>query len=98
MFLSIDRCGVWLRRCFLCTRTFRNPQSAFRIPHEPAVHRVAKAGVAELQVVVGDPAATGEELEGELHRFEAEVAFDGLEVGLAFAGGSLEGLYDGLAL
>ena len=64
----------------------------------PAVYRVTEAGVAEAEVVIGNSAAAGEQLEGELHGVEAKVAFDGLEVGLAHLGGILEDLDDGLAL
>ena len=64
----------------------------------PAINGFAKAYIAEAQVVIGDPAATGEQLEGEWHRIKAEVAFDGLEIGLAFGRSALEDFDDGLSL
>ncbi len=64
----------------------------------PAIDSLAEAHIAKAQVVIGDPAAACKQLEGELHGFQHEVAFDGLEVGLALGGGALEDLDDRLAL
>ena len=44
-----------------------------------------------MEVVVGNPAASGEKLEGELHRGKHQVALEGLEVGAALMSGALEG-------
>ena len=41
---------------------------------EPAVHQLAEARVAQAQVVVGDAAAAGEQVEGERQRRQVEVA------------------------
>ncbi len=55
-------------------------------------------GIPHAQVIIGNSAAASEQLEGELHRLEAEVAFQRLEVGLAFLGSVLKGFDDGFAL
>src|SRR5438270_8840027 len=64
----------------------------------PAINSLAKAHIAEAQVVIGDPATAGEQLEGEWQRIKAEVALNGLEVGLALGRGALEDLNDGFPL
>ena len=55
-------------------------------------------GIAQPEIVIGDPAAAGQQLEGELHRFKVEVTLDRLEVGLTLLGGTLKYLDDWLAL
>ena len=54
--------------------------------------------VAQLQVLVGDPLAAGEELEDELLVVEVEVAIDVFEPGLAGCSRSLQRLHTGAPL
>src|SRR6185295_8612307 len=46
---------------------------------EPAVHVADELGIADLQVVVRDPQAPREQVEGELDRHEIHVALGALE-------------------
>ena len=68
------------------------------LPGEPAIDRVTEMGIAQPEIIVGDPAAAREQLEGELHRFKVEVTLDRLEVGLTLLGGTLKYLDDRFAL
>jgi hypothetical protein len=51
-----------------------------------------------MEVCITDTPTARQQLESELRRLKAQVSLDGLEVGLALAGGTLEGLDNGLAL
>src|SRR2546427_4958895 len=46
---------------------------------EPAVHALDELRIAQLQVVVGDSQAAGEQVEGELQRLEGQIALGVLE-------------------
>src|SRR5690606_19876429 len=64
---------------------------------EPLVHARDELGVAQAQVVVGDPAAAGEQVEGELDRCGVDVAGDVLEPLQAGPCGALGTGHDGAA-
>ncbi len=64
----------------------------------PAIYRFAKAHVAEAQIIIGNAPAAREQLKGELYRFETEITFEGLKIGLTFGGCPLEDLDDRLTL
>src|SRR5438034_6507586 len=64
---------------------------------KPPVNHVAKAGIAEPEVIIGDPAAACQQLKGELHRLQSKVALDRLKIRLAHLCSVLENLNHGFA-
>ena len=65
---------------------------------KPSINRVSKTGIAQSEVIVGDSATAGEQLEGKLHWLKPQVALDCLEVLLAYLGSFLKYLDNWLAL
>src|SRR2546428_10154996 len=62
---------------------------------KPPVNHVAKAGIAEPEVIIGDPSAACQQLKRELHRLQSKVALDRLKIRLAHLCSVLENLNHG---